>query len=359
MRLGAAHTRPTRNGDFVSYACHMRLLSLDVLRGIAVLLVIVRHSDAAWGGWLAPVRRGGWIGVDLFFVLSGFLVAGLLFREFDRNGSINPFRFLVRRGWKIYPAFWVLIAFMNLGRFDLSRTFAELSFLQSYLEHRWCEHTWSLAVEEHFYLLLPFLLLALSKSRFAPLPRIVFTVMAALLAARCINGLRPFSYQTHMFPTHLRLDAPLFGVLLAYWHRSWPEYRAWCKSNSRGLIALGAVLLAPAFVLNVEMAPALYTYWLTAQTVGCGAILCGAVYGGVPENLLTRPLGKIGAYSYSIYLWHATVIVVIAPMLGIKSLALIVLCCIGLGATMSRLIESPFLWLRDRLTPAPYTAAMV
>ncbi|HVX61281.1 MAG TPA: acyltransferase [Pirellulales bacterium] len=336
----------------------MRLLSLDVLRGIAVLLVIVRHCDAAWGAWLAPIRRGGWVGVDLFFVLSGFLVSGLLFREFEREGSIKPVRFLVRRGWKIYPAFWALIAVMNLGRFDFSRTLAELAFVQSYVEHRWCEHTWSLAVEEHFYLLLPFFLLTLSKDRFAALPRIVFAIMAGLLLARCVNGLRPFSYQTHLFPTHLRLDGLFFGVLLAYWRHSWPEFNVWGKNNAKGLIALGVVLLIPAFVLNVEMVPALYTYWLTAQTLGCGAILTGLVCGGIPENLFTKGLGKVGTYSYSIYLWHVPVIVVVSPALGFESVWLIVGCCIGLGAAMSRLIESPFLWLRERMTPAPYTAAL-
>lgn len=337
----------------------MRLLSLDVLRAIAVLLVIVRHSDAAWGTWLAPLRRGGWVGVDLFFVLSGFLVSGLLFREYRRYGSIRPVRFLVRRGWKIYPAFWALIVAMNWRHFDFSRTLAELTFEQSYVAHRWCEHTWSLAVEEHFYLLLPFLLLALAKTRFAALPRLVFAIMAGLLAARCVNALQPFSYQTHLFPTHLRLDGLFFGVLLAYWYDSWPEFRTWGKENAKALIALGAVLMIPPFLLNVEMAPVLYTVWLSAQILGCGAILVGMVCGGVRENLLTRGLGKIGAYSYSIYLWHAIVIVEIAPWLGCESLPLVMLCCVGLGAAMSQLIETPCLRLREWLTPAPSTAALV
>lgn len=330
----------------------MRLLSLDVLRAIAVLMVIVRHTDYAWGTCLEPVRRGGWVGVDLFFVLSGFLVSGLLFREFDETGSMRPLRFLVRRGWKIYPAFWALIVVMNWGRFDFSRTLAELTFVQSYVEHRWCEHTWSLAVEEHFYLLLPFFLLALSKDRFAALPRIVLAIMGALLLARSINALRPFSYQTHLFPTHLRLDGLFFGVLLAYWHRAWPEYRVWGRTHARSLVALGAVLLTPAFLMNLEAVPALYTYWMTAHILGCGAILTGLVCGGIPENALTKTLGKIGAYSYSIYLWHVVVLIWIAPRLGVQSLPLLVAGCVAVGAAMSFLIERPFIWLRERLTPA-------
>src|ERR1700758_1823216 len=78
--------------------------SLDVLRCIAVLLVLGFHFPyyALWG-------RLGWIGVDLFFVLSGFLISGLLFQEYKATESINLLRFLIRRGLKIYPSFYLLI----------------------------------------------------------------------------------------------------------------------------------------------------------------------------------------------------------------------------------------------------------
>src|SRR5271168_36950 len=91
-----------------------RLRQLDVLRGVAILLVLGRHLDSvptdapgaiqsAFDLWM----RAGWIGVDLFFVLSGFLVSGLLFREYARYGDVRAGRFLLRRGLKIYPAFYV------------------------------------------------------------------------------------------------------------------------------------------------------------------------------------------------------------------------------------------------------------
>lgn len=329
----------------------MRLLSLDVLRGIAVLLVIVRHSDAAWNTWLSPIRRGGWVGVDLFFVLSGYLVSNLLFREFETTGTIKPARFLIRRGWKIYPAFWVLIAVaIACFGFNSSKTLAELLFVQSYVTNRMFDHTWSLAIEEHFYLILPFFLMVLARTRFASLPRIVFAIMVSLLVARCINGMQPFAYQTHVFPTHLRLDGLFFGVLLAYWHRSWPAFKAWGADNSRGLIALGLVLLTPNFLFNVEALPALYTYWLTANILGGGAILVGIVCGGVRENWLTRTLGIIGVYSYSIYLWHGMAVVEIAPRLGLdQSIVSVVSISVLLGMVMARIVESPCLWLRDRV----------
>src|SRR5215211_479046 len=98
----------------------MRLKNLDVLRAVAVLLVLGRHVNvvapmpADVPGPVALAIRAwvkvGWTGVDLFFVLSGFLVSGLLFAEYRKNGELRIGRFLIRRGFKIYPPFWVLMA---------------------------------------------------------------------------------------------------------------------------------------------------------------------------------------------------------------------------------------------------------
>src|SRR6266571_2966218 len=154
--------------------------SLDVLRGIAVLLVIFRHYP------VSKVALGGWIGVDLFFVLSGFLISGLLFSDLTSNGSIALRRFYIRRGLKIYPAFYFFLAGTSLlwpvvlpHKFLLSEVF----FLQSYLPHIW-QHTWSLAVEEHFYFVLPLLLLALNRGkRLHYLP-----ILSLLLVILCFLG---------------------------------------------------------------------------------------------------------------------------------------------------------------------------
>ncbi len=78
--------------------------SLDVLRGIAILLVLGRHFD-----YFPLLRQAGWIGVDLFFVLSGFLISGLLFQEYKSTGKLNVRRFILRRGLKIWPSYYLLI----------------------------------------------------------------------------------------------------------------------------------------------------------------------------------------------------------------------------------------------------------
>ncbi|HUQ46021.1 MAG TPA: acyltransferase family protein [Gemmatimonadaceae bacterium] len=94
-----------------------RLPGLDLLRLLAVLMVFGRHMWDTPESWPAGARlfvsmwqRGGWVGVDLFFVLSGFLVSGLLFAEFRASGRISPLRFYARRAWKIYPPYFVMLA---------------------------------------------------------------------------------------------------------------------------------------------------------------------------------------------------------------------------------------------------------
>ncbi len=139
----------------------MRLNRIDFLRTVAIGLVLIRHFKVQGLGY-----QIGWIGVDLFFVLSGFLVSTTLFREYKKTTTVNGKRFLIRRGFKIYPGFYLLIAVTVLGDW-LATTFfsglhstvtperiwGELLFVQNYVGGQW-GHTWSLAVEEHFYIFL-------------------------------------------------------------------------------------------------------------------------------------------------------------------------------------------------------------
>src|SRR2546423_1538207 len=166
-----------------------RSASLDVLRAAAIFLVLGNHVGSLTSHRFPWLRnfveawiRGGWVGVDLFFVLSGFLVSGLLFREYQRSGTLDVPRFLWRRGMRIYPAFWTLLLATWLGFrwFGLPHTsgnalLAELLFVQNYASGMW-NHTWSLAVEEHFYVALPLALLALlwfGRGKQAPFARVV------------------------------------------------------------------------------------------------------------------------------------------------------------------------------------------
>src|SRR3989338_4897751 len=122
-----------------------RLAELDVLRGIAVLLVLGRHIVQVPAGgiglFLMDVWQNcGWIGVDLFFVLSGFLVSGLLFSEYKLHGSIELSRFFIRRGLKIYPAYYLMglasvVYFITFGfRVPPMNVISEALFIQNYTD---------------------------------------------------------------------------------------------------------------------------------------------------------------------------------------------------------------------------------
>ena len=119
----------------------MRNLGLDILRLTAVVLVLGNHLHLPLTGnsFLTAWATGGWIGVDLFFVLSGFLVSGLLFREYIRDQKVDLRRFLIRRGFKIYPAFYALLLFTIFVRIATDQSIGirsllgELLFLQNYL----------------------------------------------------------------------------------------------------------------------------------------------------------------------------------------------------------------------------------
>jgi peptidoglycan/LPS O-acetylase OafA/YrhL len=341
-----------------------RVLSIDVLRLVACLLVLGRHADwPAFSGPLAPFFEawytGGWVGVDLFFVLSGFLIGGLLFGELRSKGSLNVVRFLIRRGWKIYPPFYVMIGFTllftqvhRIAPFSWYDTLSELFFLQNYAGHLSLQ-TWSLAVEEHFYLLLPLLLLAIRK-RLHLLPWIVGFAAGFCLAVRMGIGLPG----AHIY-THARIDSLLFGVLLAYgWHYYSADFLAVAQRARGWLAAGGLALLSPAFYFDHDTTPWITTFGFTMFYVGSGMILTAAVAREWPATRVITFLAQLGSYSYSIYLWHAVVLMwgvpLIEQLLRVEfnkwfATALFMVGSLALGVLMGRMIEAPCLRLRDRL----------
>jgi peptidoglycan/LPS O-acetylase OafA/YrhL len=361
-----------------------RILQLDLLRALAVTLVLGRHMapqtvfpsqtvEHIEPIWLRSVletwQRGGWVGVDLFFVLSGFLVSGLLFSEQIEKGSLDVRRFLFRRAFKIYPAYYVLIVVaVGLGvatgaKFSVTKTAAVAAFLQNYFTEArvWkglAGHCWSLCVEEHFYILLPLSLLMLKRTfgHLRGVPIVVALGAALALFMRLANADRPFSFTVHLIPTHIRLDSLLFGVLLGYWaHYQAERFAAVCHELRWALIAGGVALLSPAFVYELKDTPFLYTYGYTLFYVGSGMLLCGLLHVRVPQNRITRVVAAFGAHSYSIYLWHWPVLVAFVSWSKLAP-ERIIPCYFGVaiavGLLMGKLIEWPALRFRDRLFPA-------
>ncbi len=337
--------------------------SLDLLRAAAVLLVFCYHSSGVWFGW---------IGVDLFFVLSGFLVSGLLFREYQSTQHVRAGRFLLRRGLKIYPQFYFFIAAMLVFAYfqgsapRFGQAAAELAFVQNYAAGIW-GHTWSLAVEEHFYLLLTLFIVLLARRGGAS----PFRLLPAWIAVSClaILGLRLVTWKLHpqvslygnVFPSHLRIDSLLAGVLAAYYQTFRREdLAAWMRRAGEWAPRVSILLLSPVLFLDREH-PFMVTVGFSLVSLGFLLLLLSVLHpvkpAGVPSRA-SRAMGRLAQLSYGFYLWHGAVLVY-APVHG---LSIPLAMTITFGASLSlafattRLIEIPVLRWRDRCSSAEVNA---
>lgn len=371
-----------------------RLVALDVLRAFAILLVMGRHHlihppEAGHFFRLAELwYRYGWTGVDLFFVLSGFLIGGLLINEILRYDNLHVSRFWVRRGLKIWPSYYLFLAWVVYnfnqsypGPFSAAwtqfwpRLWPSLLNVQNYLPWaRW--HLWSLAVEEHFYILLPLalLLFAPTKNKLmkGPLVKGLLAVLVFCLVARIVTVLKlPYSPYYDNW-THLRIDGLAFGFLLSYLYDCHPSLWKRIASHKRSLLVLGIFAIVPSG-LSTTVHPYLDSIELTLLYLGYGAILM-ALVGSSEEDrwpwLKSAParwLAFVGTYSYSIYLWHADTGAWVHDHLLLLHLSspsftwlietiAYVAAAIGVGIAIGTLVEMPFLRLRDRLYPARATA---
>ena len=383
-----------------------RVLQLDVLRGVAILLVLGRHPaimpDGA--GLLKPLASVllhiGWTGVDLFFVLSGFLVGGLLIGEYVSRGTLDVKRFMVRRGLKIWPPYVVFVAYLYCAVLWQELISGEGSVahrawravvhiapnclhVQNYL---WTPrlHTWSLAVEEHFYLLLP--LLVVLASRIARHRGI--GVFARLLASACVLAIvadtlgRVFArdmYAVDQRPlyewTHFRVDSLFCGVLLAAAVRFWPAVSRGAARHGSLLLLAGMLAVSPMLVLDLQADPFVATWGLTLVYLGYGLILLGTLctplgsglVGRTCNTRLARWISFVGVHSYSIYLWHwdvgrllvrwALSRVPLEASLGASWAWMVsgvagAAASIAAGVLMAKIVEQPVLALRDRLLPS-------
>jgi peptidoglycan/LPS O-acetylase OafA/YrhL len=367
-----------------------RNTQIDCLRGIASLLVIGAHFHSVpppgpVGFIAASWKIVGPVGVDLFFVLSGFLIGTLLITERQKHGNLNVPRFLVRRGFKLYPVYYLFMAYcivIPAIKATLASTqdgwskLAEglkihwtcLVFLQNYgLQPDAEGHTWSLAVEEHFYLVLPLAIALLGPKRTWK-----WLIPLSLSFVPICLGLRVLAAYQHpagAFPfgeTHLRVDALLFGVALAMTALKFPEIFARLGSQPRLLIVGGVALWVVAFLpFWPEMLSD--TFGFTVRLLGSAAILVGACnLRDAQPGKISAMLAWVGANSYAIYVWHVTGIGMMEKTVGkllrnhiqnqnvqwILLSLVIILFCITVGAFVTKLIETPVLNLRNRWFPS-------
>lgn len=375
----------------------VRNQGLDILRGIAILLVLVNHVEpsvlpglpelsGAAGAVYWRLRSLGWSGVDMFFVLSGFLISGLLFKELERTGGLALGRFWGRRAFKIIPSYAMLLAVLAwtgatswLDTTSASTVLSSLLqhglFVQNYLEHNPNGPTWSLAVEEHFYLLLPGLLLLLSR-RATPAQferRVLITgalMMAVVLAGRCIHAWQVGVHTEDYRLSHFRIDSLFLGVLVQLLARRKHGLAHAVISHPWRALALASGLIAPSFFMG-RSHPVMFSLGFTGLGLGYTLVLLVFSQGFDFRHpgLLGRVLARIGTWSYNIYLWNFFLTGlplggyalaqswlaagVADPVLEVIARGtLFILVSIAVGAAFTWLVENPFLWLRDAILPA-------
>jgi peptidoglycan/LPS O-acetylase OafA/YrhL len=358
-----------------------RLPGLDLLRAAAILWVMLFHSFLVGGlgpdfDWLS---RFGWAGVDMFFVLSGFLIGTQVLRPLERGEGLAIGGFYARRAWRILPAFAVVLTLYacfpslreepGLQPWWQFATFT-MNLLVDYSQNRAFSHAWSLCVEEHFYLAFPLLALWLSRrpsgARFIALCAAIVLGGIALRAGvwlhdAAVHPPRNWYIEDIYYPTWMRLDGLLAGVVLATLRIYRP--RAWQQLQDRSGICLAVGLLASAVAL-----------WLFRDRTGLVSNAIGwpilsfgfsmfVVAGSDARSLIGRwrvpGAGFVAAISYSLYLSHKIAYHVVqgwmAGMLQGQSLARFALYAAGafaLGAALHYSVERPFLRWRDRRVQA-------
>ena len=371
---------PLRLGVDPRFRNRERQPGLDLLRALAIIVVVIYH--AALFGFKLPgqVDRFGWIGVDLFFVLSGYLIGGQLLAPLARDRRINLGRFFARRALRIMPAYFAVLAIYFL--LPPWREYSEMSqplwkFLlsvQNIALHGGTafSHAWSLAVEDQFYLALPFLLLFLYRR---PRPAIIIPCLIVIggiglrgfLAAQnpsvdggsvSFSGFQAWIY----YPTWTRLDPLLFGVVLGAieqfrprWWQRLVNWAPWLWLPGLGLIAYALYL---GETKNLTLVACVWQFPLIA--IGMATLLVCAVSPRLPLCRVAIPgAAFIASIAYSAYLIQKLVIHAVEQfctnhnidLTSAPTLVGVELCVYATATLLFLLVERPFLQLRKRLAP--------
>jgi peptidoglycan/LPS O-acetylase OafA/YrhL len=388
---GAAYVRPAA-ATTVPWLVSTRAAGPDLLRALAILLVMLWHLPRpATPAVLEGLKQYGWTGVDLFFVLSGYLIGTQLFVRLARGQPLSLPDFYFKRALRILPAFLTVLAvyiFLPGLRENPSMqapwrflTFT-MNFGLDYRETGGFTQAWSLCVEEHFYLVFPILVLMLSRLRWrgwivvlscgvlfgGMLLRAALwqDAIAPLVAEGATGSVGPAYLEAVYYPTYSRLDGLLFSVLLAALKAFKPDqWRRYVEPRWAIVVGLIAITLA-VLVFHYPATPGLRgpaltlagaTFGYPLLALGCACILAASLEWERAFGAWRVPgAGTIAILSYSIYLTHklashATVLLLGKDaMSGIGGFVLYFASGIAVGAVLYWTVERPFLLLRDRIS---------
>lgn len=347
--------------------------ALDGLRGVAVLLVVTYHLSLPAG-----IFTGAFVGVDVFFVLSGFLITSLLLREFSSSQRVSYGAFYARRARRLLPALGVvLIPFavgglgllVLRGRTDIAwAVFAGATYWSNWLEVDGNDfaplfHLWSLAIEEQYYLWWPVTLVVMLRSRLErrTVAQITVGLAAASAVARAVLLVTGLSPEGCYYATPLRLDGILLGSAIAMVY-AWFDARRLTRWVSRSTPAASAVMVGLLFVLH-QNGRSTYTWGLALAAVCATVVLASTVLPTGPAPAPTRAvrhalnapaLRWLGRRSYAIYLFTWPVQAILEQELqlnGALSALVILVVCLPAAELSYRVLERPVLerrFLRQR-----------
>jgi len=364
---------------------------LDALRSLAILSVMVYHvytfhDVGSMPSMLEFAARMGWMGVDLFFVLSGYLIGSQLLRPYRSNERPSLPGFYRNRFYRVLPAYLTVLAIYYVlpvwrERPNLPPLWQFLTFTQNlfvdYGVNQAFSHVWSLCIEEHFYLLLP--LVVLFAMRRPSLRKTVAVLGGLVLFGICVRAfilfhtLRPLAsagqswglvYMERIYyPTYSRLDGLLAGVTIALVKTFRPIWWSTLARRGHTLFSLGLCLVGLSAWLfrdhwsSVTGASAFGTViGFPALSLGLGLLVASALS---TKGLLSRiriPGAKlIATLAYSLYLTHKELIHLvdrcfpgIARAGFLSWLGVYMVCCLTVAAALYLCVERPFLILRDK-----------
>jgi peptidoglycan/LPS O-acetylase OafA/YrhL len=355
---------------------------LDLLRALAIIMVLLYHYRMfGHPEWVDDYARFGWTGVDLFFVLSGFLISKQLFQQIKSANEIRLKDFYIKRFFRIIPPYLIVLAVYFTFPFFREREALPpllkfITFTQNIgLDVRdfgTFSQVWSLCVEEQFYLLFPLILLLFLK--FKKLKYLMFFLCFLLLftiAARIIsyqifiipsintdNFWREW-YMKIYYPTYTRLDGLVVGIAIAYCYEYSIRFKDFIHSNGNLLLLSGIVLVAFSFwICNDQTSLLASITGFTFVSLGFGLVVMSAVSkSSVLYYSKSFWLTQLAALSYSIYLSHKATIHIsqnLMEKLGIEeeshiTLIICLLGCILVGIFFKYVIEKPSVKIKNYL----------